>query len=85
LAYRVVYKKIVERDLSRLDKPAARRILNKIEEELPAKADTFPALKGEFAGLRKFRVGEYRVIFVILGKEVQVLRIGDRKEVYRQR
>ena len=83
MAYRVVYKRSVEKDLTRLDKPTARRILNKIEEELPAKADSYPALKGEFAGLRKFRVGDYRVIFAILGDEVQVLRIGDRKDVYR--
>jgi len=83
LAYNVVYKKSVEKDLARLDRPVAKRILNRIEEELPTRADTYPALKGEFAGLRKFKVGDYRVIFVILDDDVQVLRIGNRKEIYR--
>lgn len=83
MGYSVVYKKSVEKDLARLDRALARRVLNKIEEELPDKADTFPALKGEFAGLRKLRVGDCRVIFAILGDQVQVLRIGNRKEVYR--
>jgi addiction module RelE/StbE family toxin len=83
LAFKIVYKKSVEKDLSRLDKSAARRILNKIDDELGVNAESFPALKGEFAGMRKFRVGDYRVIFVILGNEVQVLRIRDRKDVYR--
>jgi addiction module RelE/StbE family toxin len=83
LAFKIVYKRSVERDLSRLDKPTARRILNKIEEELPGKAAAMPALKGSFAGLRKYRVGDHRVIFVLLGDEIQVLRIGARKDVYR--
>jgi mRNA interferase RelE/StbE len=83
LAYKIVYKRSVQKDLARLDKSTARRILNKIESELPAKAGTCPSLKGEFAGLRKFRMGDFRVIFVILDDEVQVLRIGDRKDVYR--
>ena len=61
--------------------PVARRILNKLDEELPANAGRYPALKGEFAGLRKFRVGDYRVIYVILGDEVQVLRIAHRKGI----
>ena len=83
MAYDVVYKASVRKDLVRLDKAATRRILNRIDAELGAQADSCPALKGEFAGLRKFRVGDYRVIFVIMGNEVHVLRIGDRKKVYR--
>jgi mRNA interferase RelE/StbE len=59
-------------------------VLNQIEEELPKKADTYPVLKGPFAGLRKYRVGDYRVIYAILGDQVVVLRIGHRKEVYRK-
>lgn len=83
MVYKVVYKKSVEKDLSRLDKTTARRLLNKIEKELPGSATAFPSLKGEFAGLRKFSIGDYRIIFAILGDEVQILRIGNRKDVYR--
>ena len=57
------------------------RILD--QKTLPKKADTYPALKGDFAGLRKFRVGNYRVIFAILDNAVVVLKIGDRKDVYK--
>jgi mRNA interferase RelE/StbE len=84
LAYNIVYKKSVERDLKKLSKAEARRVLNQIEEELPKKADTYPVLKGPFAGLRKYRVGDYRVIYAMIGDEVVVLRIGHRKEVYRK-
>ena len=84
MAYNIVYKKSLQRDLKNLSKAEARRGLNQVEEELSKKADTYPVLKGQFAGLRKYRVGDYRVIYAILGDEVLVLRIGHRKEVYRK-
>lgn len=84
MAYNIGYKKSVERDLAKLTKTEARRVLDRIEEELSEKADSYPVLKGPFAGLRKFRIGDYRVIYAILGNDVLVLRIGHRKEVYRK-
>ena len=84
MAYNIVYKKSVQRDLKKLSRAEARRVLNQVEEELSKNADTYPVLKGQFAGLRKYRVGDYRVIYAILGDEVLVLRIGHRKEVYRK-
>jgi len=84
LAYNIGYKKSVERDLKKLPKAEARRILDQIGEELPEKADAYPVLKGQFAGLRKFRIGDYRVIYAILGNEAVVLRIGHRKDVYKK-
>jgi len=82
LAYRILYKKSVQRDLRKLSKTDARRVLNEVEEELSNKAGTYPVLKGQFAGLRKYRVGDYRVIYAILGDDVLILRIGHRKNVY---
>ena len=84
MAYRIVHKKSVARDLSRLDKAEARRILNRLEKELAEKADSYPALKGKFAGLRKYRIGEYRVIYAIIASKSQVLRIGHRQDVHKR-
>ena len=84
MAYNIVYKKSVQRDLKKLSKAEAHRILNQIEEELSKNAETYPVLKGQFAGLRKYRVGDYRVIYAILGDDVLVLRIGHRKDVYKK-
>lgn len=83
MAYNVVYKKSVGRDLNRFSKAEARRVLAKIEKELPKKPKSNPVLKGRFAGLRKFRVGDYRVVYVILGKDIVILRIGHRSSVYK--
>jgi len=84
LAYNILYKKSVQRDLKKLSKAEAHRILDQVEEELSETPDTHPALKGPFAGLRKYRVGDYRVIYAILGNDVLVLRIGHRKDVYKK-
>lgn len=84
MAYNVRYKSSVQRDLKKLPKAEARRVIDQTEEELSKNAETYPVLKGKFAGLRKYRVGDYRVIYAILGNEVLVLRIGHRKDVYRK-
>jgi len=84
LAYNIIYKKSVQRDLKKLSKAEAGRILDQIEEELTKKADAYPVLKGPFAGLRKYRVGDYRVIYAILGDAVVILRIGHRRDVYKK-
>jgi mRNA interferase RelE/StbE len=84
LAYNIIYKKSVQRDLKKLSKAEAHRLLNQVEEELSKNADTYPVLKGQFAGLRKYRIGDYRVIYAILGADVLVLRIGHRKDVYKK-
>ena len=43
------------------------------------------ALKGEFEGLRRLRVGRYRIVYEWQKQELVVLivRVGHRKEVYR--
>jgi mRNA interferase RelE/StbE len=84
LAYNIVYKRSVDRDLKRIPKAEARRVLDQIERELPKKADEYPVLKGQFAGLRRYRVGDYRVIYAILEDNVLVLRIGHRQAAYRK-
>ncbi len=81
--YKIAFKKSVSRDLKKIDKEQVKKILNKIEAELPQKAETLSTLTGKFSGLRKFRVGDFRVIFSIIGDTALVLRIRHRKEVYK--
>lgn len=83
MTYKIAFKKSVARDLKKIDKEQANRILKKIEDELPKKAETFPTLTGKFSGLRKFRVGDFRVIYSIMGDTALILRISHRKEAYR--
>ena len=81
--YKIAFKKSVARDLKKIDKEQATKILRRIEDELPDKAETLPVLTGKFSGLRKFRIGDFRVIFAIIGDTALILRIRHRKEAYR--
>ncbi len=83
MSYKIAFKKSVGHDLKKIDRAQTDRILKKIEEALPEKADQFPVLTGNFAGLRKFRVGDYRVIFTIVEGVALILRISHRRESYR--
>ena len=80
--FEIVFKKSVFKDLKRIDKAVLKRILDKLENDLLKGPDDFPELKGKFAGLRKYRVGDYRVIYAILGQQVLVTRVSHRKEAY---
>jgi mRNA interferase RelE/StbE len=81
---RVDYKASVAGDLDRLDPPVALRVLRKIEKALGSTGGVGEPLTGEFAGLFRLRVGDYRVIYARTTDGYLVLRIGHRKEVYRR-
>jgi mRNA interferase RelE/StbE len=81
---RVEYKASVAGDLDRLDPPVAHRVLTKIEKALASGGGAGERLSGEFAGLFKLRVGDYRVIYARTTEGCLVLRIGHRGEVYRK-
>lgn len=83
LAYNVKFKKSVAKDLKKVGKPEADRILTKIAAGLPEIADSLPRLKGKFAGLKKYRIGIYRIVFAIVNNTIVITRIRHRKEVYR--
>ena len=83
MASRISYKASVAGDLRRLDKPTARRVLEKLERALTANPDAGLPLTGEFRGLFKLRVGDSRVIYAKTPTGLLVLRIGHRKDIYR--
>ena len=84
MSYNIVFKSSVSKDIHKLDKTKAKEILEKIQDELSENAPKNPKLKGKFSGLRKYRIGDYRVIYSIIDQEtVLILRIAHRKESYK--
>ena len=83
MRYKIAFKMSVARDLKKIDKEQAGRILRKIRDVLPENADKLPSLTGKFTGLRKFRVGNYRIIYTIIEDTALALRINHRRESYR--
>ena len=88
MAFRARLLDAAVRDLARLDKPEARRIVQRINW-LAANLDTIrpEALSGDLAGFYKLRAGDFRVIYEMLNAEQVLLvhAIGHRREVYRKR
>ena len=84
MAARVEYKGSVSKDLRKLDRSAALRLLSKIEKALLLLESQGNALTGEFTGLYSLRVGDYRVIYVRTDNGFLVLRIGHRRDVYKR-
>ncbi len=79
MAYKLRFKRSVAGDIKQLERRDQERIMAKIEEELVARPEKHTGLKGEYAGLRRLRVGKFRVIYAILDDEVLVLRVGHRR------
>jgi len=72
------------KELKRINKPDRTRIIHAIDQ-LPASPWIGKSLKGELSGLRRIRVGDYRVVYEIYDQQVMILvvRIAHRKDVYR--
>jgi len=78
----VEYKASIERDLKRIDKKDVNRILNKIEKVLSENPNKGEPLKGEYKGLYKLRIGNYRAIYAKTKEGVLILRIRHRGKAY---
>ena len=80
----VEYKASAASDLDRLDRAVALRVLKKIEKSLAERGSAGEPLAGDFEGLLRLRVGDYRVIYARTSTGYLVLRIGHRGDVYRR-
>ena len=84
MRYRVILPKSVQRELDRWPDEIVKRILARLTglESNPRPPDV-KKLKGRNAW--RIRVGDYRVIYEIHDRELQILviTVGHRREVYR--
>ena len=88
MAWAIEYAETAKKQLRKLDRPAARRILAFMDERIAVSEDPRAmgkALNGPLGELWRYRVGDFRVICEIQDGRltVLVLQIGNRREVYR--
>jgi len=79
----ILYKKSVSKDLERIDRGQRVRIMLRIEKDLSAGHESGKRLSGDFEGLLRIRIGDYRVIYTVIPAGILILRIAHRKEIYR--
>ncbi len=89
MAWTIEYTDTAKEQLRKLDKQAARRIVDFMDERVAGSANprsTGKALTGPLGNFWRYRVGDYLVICDIRDDAVRILvvRIGNRKEVYRK-
>ena len=78
-------KESAVRELGRVAKPHRTRIIAAIDR-LAENPHLGASLKGNLRGLRRLRVGDYRIVYEVRDDELVVLvvRIAHRRDVYRQ-
>ncbi len=82
MAYRIEYKSSVFRDLKHLDKSVAKRLIRDLETALSSDPHCGEFLSGQFKGMFKLRIGDYRVIYSKTKEGVLILRIRHHSVVY---
>ncbi|MCX7214716.1 MAG: type II toxin-antitoxin system RelE/ParE family toxin [Burkholderiales bacterium] len=89
MVWTVSYTETARKQLKQLDRQAARRLVDFMDERVVGGVDPRglgQALKGPLLGTYwRYRVGDYRIICDIQDGElvVLVLEFGNRKDVYR--
>ena len=88
MAWTIRYLKSARKEAQKIDSKARERIREYLEQRVAGLEDPRQLgepLKGQFASLWRYRIGDYRVICELRDHELVVLvvRLGHRKEVYR--
>ena len=88
MAWKIEFVPAAAKELKKLGKTEAARIITTLEKRIAALDDPRTlgsALTGELGGLWRWRVGDYRIIARIEDQRITILvvRVGHRREVYR--
>jgi addiction module RelE/StbE family toxin len=83
LGLQVYYSQCIRMAQICSNKTALLAAISQLTKECLSKGYKNTELQDQFAGLRKYRVGDYRVIYAIIKESVLILRIQHRKDVYR--
>jgi mRNA interferase RelE/StbE len=88
LVWTIEFVPEVTRELKKLGRSEAARIIRTLEERIAVLDDPRSLgapLVGEYAGYWRWRIGDYRVVARIEDARVVILvvRVGHRREVYR--
>ncbi len=86
MAYNVIWHEGTLKDLKKLNRTSVKKIVAKVKNYLiqdPVKLGT--PLKGNLKGLYRYRIGEYRAIYVIdqAEKKIIILKINHRRKIYK--
>jgi mRNA interferase RelE/StbE len=83
MPYTIIYDRKAQRDAMKLPPSQIAFIRKQVEERLTiAPFDYCEPLQYQFKGSWRLRVGDWRVVYKVVGQVVLVERIAHRKDVY---
>ena len=82
--YIITIKQSVAKALAKIDAPQRTRLIEAIDK-LKTNPNAGSVLKGEFSGLRRIRIGDYRIVYEVQNAQlvILVIRVAHRREVYK--
>lgn len=86
MAWKIEWDETAQRQFHKLDRQIGKRIINYLDKNIIDNPRQFgKSLTGEFAGLWRYRVEDFRIICHIKDEKltVLVLSVGHRKEIYK--
>ncbi len=90
MGWTVEVSNYAEKQLRKLDKPIQKRLLDWLDDRIEGCKNPRhfgEPLRGEMAGLWRYRIGDYRVVCEIQDQQLVVLAlaVGHRREIYLRR
>ena len=83
-AWRIEYTDRAAAELLQLDRPAARKVLARLDWFATHFDELAPEpLHGEWKGFFRFRIGDYRVLYSVRANVIRIAVVGHRRDVYR--
>jgi mRNA interferase RelE/StbE len=84
MKYEIRYSKLIDwKRFAKLPRKDKERVKTAIERKLTSRPEIFgKPLRQSLTGCRSLRIGDYRVIFRITGKIVEIMLFGHRSTIY---
>ena len=88
MVWTIEYSETAQKQLRKLDRQVARRILDYLDQRIAPSHDPRSlgkALTGPLGDVWRYRVGDYRIICDLQDQALRILviRLGNRQDIYR--
>jgi len=83
--YKIKINKKILKDIEKIDKKYRKKIIETIENKIALKPYEGKKLAGNLSPFYRWRVGDYRIIYTIEEKfiEIEIIKVSHRKKAYK--
>ena len=82
MSFKLLYSKRAAKDIHKLDPVIKRKLAKVIERNSKNPLAGIKKLTSSVLGQNRWRAGNYRIIFDLNGKSIEILRVGHRRDIY---